>query len=206
MSEARIGRIAAVAVHEAVAARLPLRLEYYEYWLRPPRLLAGSVGVASFQAVLSFLRQEEAGIYDTVVAEAGQHAADWLFADVPVWTRLRWRWLPRGHRFNAALRLGRRLADASYSGTHGRAKWRRRQGSLEIDGSPFCSVRTPTDAPLCGFYLAALERLCEHLDLQADVHHESCRAMGASQCVLAVAPPNGRTENHPPAVPGRLLG
>lgn len=206
MTEARIGRIAALAVHEAVAARLPLRLEYYEYWLRPPRLLAGSVGVASFQAVLSFLRQEEPGTYEAIVAEAGRHAADWLFADVSFWTRLRWRWLPRGRRLLAVLRLGRRLADVSYSGTTGRAKWRRRRGRLEIDASPFCNVRTPVEAPLCGFYSAALERWSEHLGLEVLVQHEACRAMGAPQCVFAVASPHDHGEGHASTAPRRMLG
>lgn len=203
MSEARIGRLAAAALHESLAIHLPFRVEFYEHWLQPPRLRSGSVGLASFLAVVSFLRQE-AGMYDTIVRDAGRHAADWVFADVSVLTRLRWRWLPGTRRLRAAMRLVQRLNAEASPVTHCRITWQRRVGRMEIEESVFCHVRTAVATPLCGFYAAALARFCHHLDVPAHVRHDACRAMGDPCCAIALTSARhgaGASEAEPSAPP-----
>jgi hypothetical protein len=190
MSEARIGRLIAAALHESLAVHLPFRVEFYEHWLQPPRLRSGSVGLASFLAVLSFLRQEGA-VYHAVVEDAGRHAAEWVFADVPAWTRLRWRWLPQSRRRRHALRLVHRLNADSSIGTRCRVSRGNHEGHLDIDESPFCQVRSSVDAPLCGFYAAALERFCLLLEAPAGVSRQACRGMGAGACTLSLVPVDG---------------
>jgi hypothetical protein len=191
MTEARIGRLVAAALHEALRAHLPFRVEFYEHWLQPPRLRSGSVGMASFLAVLSFLRQE-GDVYHAIVADAGRYAADWSFGDVPLVTRLRWRWLSRTRRLRAALRLAHRVALESTPATRSRVGWRQRTGRLALAQSPFCNVRTPVPAPLCGFYASALARFCELLDLPAQVTCETCRGTGGASCSIVVATISGR--------------
>ena len=39
MREPRIGRLVIAALHQAIAEALPLRLEFYENWLKPLGLL-----------------------------------------------------------------------------------------------------------------------------------------------------------------------
>jgi hypothetical protein len=185
MSEARIGRIVAAALHASLAAHLPFRVEFYEHWLQPPRLRSGSVGLASFLAVLSFLRQED-DMYSTIVRDAGRHAADWVLNDVSALWRLRWRWTSRGRRPRAALRLAQHLVAESSSETRSRVRWQQSQGRLVLHDSAFCQVRANVSAPLCGFFAAALERLYERLEIAAVVAHEACRAMGAKTCDISV--------------------
>ena len=60
MGESRIGRVVVASLHQALADHLPTRLEFYESYLRPLRMRAGAVGVASFSAALSFLKHEDA--------------------------------------------------------------------------------------------------------------------------------------------------
>jgi hypothetical protein len=63
MSEPKIGRLVVASLHQAIAERLPLKLEFYENWLKPLGLLkeGRTIGVASFNAALSFLRREDPG-------------------------------------------------------------------------------------------------------------------------------------------------
>jgi hypothetical protein len=187
MSEARIGRFVAAALHESVAAHLPFRMEFYEHWLQPRRMQTGGLGVASFLAVLSFLRQEGEA-YGTVVNDAGRHAADWVLDDLSPLGRLRWQWFPWFRRSRGVLRLAQRLAAESTPDTRCRIRWERGEGRLEVEGSPFCTVRTQAAAPLCGFYLAALTRFCERLGVASSVSHGKCRAMGAPHCTITLAP------------------
>jgi predicted hydrocarbon binding protein len=206
MSEARIGRFVSAALHESVAAHLPFRVEFYEHWLQPPRLRAGTVGMASFLAVLSFLRQEGES-YSLIVEDAGRHAAEWMFLDVSALTRARWRWMPRGLRVRKAMRLARRLVTESAPRTRGRIRWQRPQATLQVDNSAFCDVRTHVAMPLCGFYTAAVTRFCELLAVGADVSTASCRAMGAPCCAISVNPALASDEGangHPST--SRILG
>ena len=61
MSEPKIGRLLVASLHQAIAESIPLRLEFYENWLKPLGLLQQGrvIGAASFSAALSFLRREE---------------------------------------------------------------------------------------------------------------------------------------------------
>ena len=87
MREPRIGRLVIAALHQAIAEALPLRLEFYENWLKPLGLLKEGkhIGPAPFSAALSFLRREDVGdvginrahrAYDmTIIVELNQAAA-----------------------------------------------------------------------------------------------------------------------------------
>ena len=116
MTEARIGRVVVASLHEALAHQVPLRLEFYETYLRPMGMRAGTIGAASFTAALSFLRREPGGAYGPVVQQAGALAAEWTFANVPALRRTLWSRFPLGVRRRWALRLTARLVD----GTHAR--------------------------------------------------------------------------------------
>ncbi len=186
MSEARIGRIVVAALHEALADHLPLRLEFYETYLRPTGMRAGTIGVASFTAALSFLRAE-GDAYEPVVRRAGGLAAEWLFASQPAPRRVVWRWLPQRLRARVAMTLAARLARLTVVGASGRLAGRRGDRRLLIAGSPFCGTRHRVDAPLCGFYAAALQRFFDLLDVGATADAVECRAAGAGTCVVRVA-------------------
>lgn len=185
MSEARIGRIVVAALHEALADHLPLRLEFYESYLRPMGMRAGTIGVAPFTAALSFLRTE-GHAYEPVVRAAGGLAGDWAFAELPAIRRALLRRLPRAWRERVAMKLAARLAGMTVRGARGRLAGRRGERSLVITGSPFCGTRQRPDAPLCGFYAAALQRFFELLDVASGADVVACRATGAEACVVRV--------------------
>lgn len=187
MNDARIGRVLAAALHESLTVRLPSRVEFYEHYLQTSRLRSASIGMAPFLAALSFLRQE-GDIYHQIVDDAGRQAAAWLYEGASAWRRRAWRILPRAGRLRVALRLVRRLASLATPLTHCRVSVRRKQGRLHIEESPFCQVRTTVEAPLCGFYSAALTRFCELLEIETCVAHEACHAMGAPACEITVLP------------------
>lgn len=204
MNDARIGRVLAAALHESLTLRLPCRVEFYEHYLQTSRLRTASIGMAPFLAALSFLRQEGDVYYD-IVTDAGQQAAAWALDGIGGWHRQTWKWLPRAARLRVALRLVRRLTAKATPLTSCRVRVRRKQGRLHLEASPFCQVRTPTDAPLCGFYAAALSHFVEMLDLDFVVQHELCRAMGDAVCEIAAVPqPIGETA--PTAEHGLRLG
>jgi hypothetical protein len=171
------------SLHQAIAETLPLRLEFYENWLKPLGLLREGrpIGAASFSAALSFLRLEEPpSIYRTVTRRAGELAAAWTFAAQP-WTRRRLvRWVPARTRLRAALRLARAVARSAYPGS--RVRFRVDPGSLEVRGSIFCQVREQASAPLCGFYAGVVERLLIEYGLSGDASLGQCRAAGAQSC------------------------
>lgn len=188
MTEARIGRIVAAAVHQALADRLPLRLEFYENWLKPMRLRAGTVGLAAFLAVLSFLREEDDHEYRPILRLAGCYAAEWSYAASSRWSRLWRRRLPHARRQRAALDLTRQLVELTSGTSRGTVHWRRGTGVLEIRGSVFCEVRTPRSEPLCDFYAGALDRYAELLGVDRVAQAESCRATGSETCRIRLAP------------------
>jgi hypothetical protein len=183
MSEARIGRVVVAALHQALGDQLPLRLEFYEHYLRPMRLREGNVGAASFLAALSFLRHED-DAWEPVMTGAGRLAADWTFASM---TRVRRGWyrrLPARWRARIALRLSRDLAADTVPGSRARVVSARGGSRLQITGSAFCDVRETSETPMCGFYGAVVERFCERLDVAGCVRWQACRAMGQPACVL----------------------
>lgn len=191
------------ALHEALADHVPLRLEFYETYLRPMGMRAGTIGVASFTAALSFLRTEGQA-YEPVVRAAGGLAAEWMFAAQPAMRRVFLRHLPHGLRVRAAMKLAARLAHMTVVSARGQLAGPRSDRRLLIAGSPFCGTRQRSDVPLCGFYAAALQRFFELLDVAATADPVECRATGAESCVLrvtTVAPVPVATSHHP----GRLL-
>lgn len=187
MSEARIGRIVVAALHEALAAHVPLRLDFYESYLRPMSIRAGRIGIASFSAALSFLRAEEDGAYDAVTRMAGRLAAEWLFLDVALIRRVMLRRAPASWRSRAALRMTAQLAAMSMQGAKGRVT-SGPERRLVVVSSPFCDTRQRTAAPRCGFYAAALERFGELLGAPVTAAIVECRSMGHAACALTLAP------------------
>ena len=77
MSEAKIGRVLASSLYQAIDELMPTRVEFYESWLTAGRIQQGELGRARVAAVLSFLRQEGA-MYDAVVRRAGRYTVDWI--------------------------------------------------------------------------------------------------------------------------------
>jgi len=84
------------------------------------------------------------------------------------------------------LRRADALVRMSYESS--RTSWRIRQGTANVSlrGSVFCSVRDRSAEPLCGYHAAAYQRMLSMFDLPASVTIESCRAAGATECVLSV--------------------
>lgn len=203
MTEARIGRVVVASLHEALAHQLPLRIEFYETYLRPMGMRAGTIGAASFQAALSFLRLEP-GAYDSVVRQAGALAAEWTFTNVPALQRAIWASLPEGVRRRRAVRLTARLVDGTMRGARGRVGGPRSSPTLAITGSPFCDLRRHADEPMCGFYAAALQRFLDILRVPSKAETVGCHAGGADACQLATVPAVP-AEDAPPHRAERML-
>jgi predicted hydrocarbon binding protein len=188
MREPRIGRLVIAALHQAIAEALPLRLEFYENWLKPLGLLneGKHIGPAPFSAALSFLRREDVGLYESITSRAGVLAADWR-ADMLRWSGRRWaRVLPESVRAQAALRAARLTSRAAYPNTRVRSRVRTREAQVEITRSAFCQVRESVDRPLCTFYAGLIRRLMAAYGLAATVRTEQCLATGSKVCVLVV--------------------
>jgi predicted hydrocarbon binding protein len=188
MREPRIGRLVIAALHQAIAEALPLRLEFYENWLKPLGLLKEGkhIGPAPFSAALSFLRREDVGLYESITDRAGVLAAEWR-ADTLRWGGKRWaRLLPEWWRARSALRAARRISRAAYPNTRVRSRVRRGSARVEITRSAFCQVRESVDRPLCSFYGGLLRRLYAAYGLAATVRLEGCLATGSKACVLVV--------------------
>jgi hypothetical protein len=187
MSEPRIGRLVVASLHQAIAETLPLRLDFYENWLKPLGLLQEGrhIGVASFAAALSFLRREEPhSLYDQVTRRAGDLAAQWTFDSLP-WARRQWlALLPGRMRARAALRMARVVARAAYPGIKTRFMLNRGHGRLEVRGSIFCQVREPVASPLCGFYAGLVGRLLEEHGIEGGVRLVQCLAAGGPACSM----------------------
>lgn len=174
-----------MALHQAIAEALPLRLEFYESYLDPRRLRTGNLGLASFGAALSFLRRD-GGAYAVVVRESGRLAADWTWETLPRYRRASWRRLPASWRARAVLRVARRLVADTVDSSRATSRVTRGVGRLVIEGSGFCDTRAVAAEPLCGFYAAAIERWCEHLSLVGRARAEECRVLGAAACVIVL--------------------
>lgn len=188
MSEARIGRLLVASLHQSIADLLPTRLEFYENWLNVSGLREGTIGLAPLNAVLSFLRAEEGAAYAAITARAGTYAAEWTFRGLPVLERRMIRMLPTALRTRAALRSARTLVRSTYPGTRLITKLKSGTATVDLRGSLFCEVRELSQAPLCGFYAAAIGRLMELFALQVDAQVVACRAAGVRRgCVLAVS-------------------
>jgi len=188
------------ALHQAIAEALPLRLEFYENWLKPLGLLKEGkhIGPAPFSAALSFLRREDVGLYESITSRAGVLAADWR-SDTLRWSGPHWaRMLPEGWRARSALRAADRISRAAYPNTRVRGRVRRREARFEITRSAFCQVRETVDRPLCTFYAGLIRRLMAEYGLAATVNLEKCLATGAKVCVLVAVWEPGETFRETP--------
>lgn len=182
MSEAKIDRLMAAAIHQAIADLLPMRLDFYESYLRPRGWREDAVNLAPVTAVLSFLRHEGPGVYDEAMSRAAAYAADWTIAAQPWRVRAAGRITPVWLRLRQLGRLAKRHFEQGYRGTKVKVTVRGRQLHLEIRGSIFCGNREPADAPHCRYYLAFVEMLLERDGLPVRGELAVCRALRADAC------------------------
>src|SRR5262245_57278212 len=185
MREAGIGRVLVASLHQGIADTLPQRLSFYESWLHAEGLRDGTIGLAPLYAVLSFLRQEGAP-YETITRSAGEYAAEWTIESMGPFERRLIRSAPAWLRPRLVLRLANRLVQDTFRS--GRLTFRLRKGvaNVELRESPFCNVREPFPNSLCGFYVAALSRLCKLFDVPSRVDVVSCRGTGQRACLMTM--------------------
>jgi hypothetical protein len=184
MSEARIDRLLAAALHQAIADLLPDRLDFYESYLRPRGWREDAVNLGPVNAVLSFLRHEDGEPYAAVMTRSAAYAATWWLARQPWPVRAGGPRLPTWLRLRQVGALAKRHFESSYRGTKVRARVRGRRLELEIRGSIFCSSREHAHEAHCGYYLAFVEALIEH---DRAAHHAAivaCRAIGGDHCLV----------------------
>jgi hypothetical protein len=186
MVDAGIGRLLIASLHQGIADIAPTRLPFYESWLTPPGLTAGRIGLAPLNAALSFLRLEGRPAYDKVMERAGRYSADWTLSEMSTMRRSMMRRCPTALRARWALRLSRNLVADTFRGSRAKVRVRRGVGILDIRASIFCEVREQAAVPLCGYYVAAVQRFLEHCGIDATVQTQQCRAAGAPACTLAV--------------------
>lgn len=186
MVDAGIGRLLVASLHQGIADVAPVRLAFYENWLKPPGLHGGKFGLGPLHAVLSFLRLEGQTAYEQIMTRAGQYTADWGHAQLSSLERATVRRLPPRLRARLALYLSRRLVRDTFRGSRASTRLCRGTGTIQIRASIFCDVRTAADWHMCVFYSAAVERFLQRCDLDSRVAINQCRASGGSQCTLTV--------------------
>lgn len=185
MTEARVGRLLAACLHQAILDTLPMRVEFYEHWLHPTGLHDGSIGLAPLTAVIGFLRTEGAD-YDRVMTTAGRLAAEWTLASMSPFRRRVLAALPRPLRTRAALRVAAGIVRDVSSASGAKVRIHRQSARLIVSTSLFCDVRDPQPSPLCGFYLGVAEEAMARVNLPAKGRVERCRAVGADACEIAL--------------------
>ena len=185
MTEARVGRLLAACLHQAILDVLPFRLEFYEHWLTSEGMRDGSIGLAPTTAVLSFLRAEGES-YQQIMTRAGQLAAEWSLMSASATSKGSILWLPGPLRTRAGLRMASSIIRDVSTATRTAVRFKRGQGQITIRGSLFCAVRDPQTAPLCGFYAAAAAATLTRLGTPAKGHIESCCAVQGDVCVVAL--------------------
>jgi predicted hydrocarbon binding protein len=185
MTEARVGRLLAACLHQAILETMPPRLEFYETWLHGEGLREGSIGRAPMTAVLGFLRTEGPE-YDRVVTRAGRLAAEWTLATLPPLQRRFVSSMPRPLRARAALRVARGIIRDISSGTRATTRVRRQTARVDVADSLFCAVRERSATPLCGFYVAVLAETLTRLGVPAQGRVERCHAVDAGSCVITL--------------------
>jgi bacteriochlorophyll 4-vinyl reductase len=185
MRDAGIGRVLVASLHEAISDVLPTRLGFYENWLNAEGLRGGTIGLGAVNAVLSFLRQEGAP-YRTITARAGEYTAEWTVETMSSFQKSILNAAPAWLRTRLLLRVGRRLVNDCFQGTHAAVKVRQRTARISVRDSIFCSVRDRVDDPLCGFYAAMYTRLFSLFNLPTTATVVACRATGEHQCALNI--------------------
>jgi hypothetical protein len=186
MTEARVGRLLAACLHQAILDTLPMRVEFYEHWLHPTGLRDGSIGLAPLTAVIGFLRTEGAADYDRVMTLAGRLAAEWTIASMsPFRRRVLAAW-PRALRTRAALRVAAGIVHDVSSASRATVRIRRQSARLIVSTSLFCEVRDPQPSPLCSFYVGVAAEAMARVNLPVQGRIERCKAMGADACEIAL--------------------
>ncbi len=183
MRDAGVGRVLVASLHQAIADLLPTRLAFYENWLNAEGLRDGTIGLAPLYAVLSFLRQEGEP-YQMITRRAGEYAAEWTVQSMPQSRRRLIRLAPAWIRGRLLLRLARELVRDCYRGSRAVARIRKGTASIDVRASIFCTVRERVEHPLCGFYAAALTRLCAMFDLHTHADVVACVGTGQPGCVV----------------------
>jgi bacteriochlorophyll 4-vinyl reductase len=198
MREPGIGRVLVASLHQAISDLMPTRLGFYENWLNAEGLREGTIGLAPLYAVLSFLRQE-GEVYQMIMTRAGEYAADWTVESIPPVRRTVIRTMPEWFRVRMILRQAAKLVHNTYQGSRAISRLRRGAGTVELRASIFCTVREPVAEPLCGFYVAAVNRLMAKFDVQARTGISTCRGTGEPACILSVAIAGARSpaSEHP---------
>jgi hypothetical protein len=186
MVDAGIGRLLVASLHQAIADIAPTRLPFYENWLTPPGIGERRVGLAPWNATLSFLRREGQPAYEEIVRRAGDYGAEWTYQELSSFRRAVVRRSPTQLRARWALSLSRRAIADTFRDAEARVRLRRGAGTLVIGTSIFCVVRETAEWPTCGYYAALVDRLLSRCDLAASVLVLACRAAGGADCRLAV--------------------
>ncbi len=194
MREAGVGRVLVASLHQAIGDVLPMRLSFYEDWLRAEGIREGTIGIAAVSAVLSFLRREGPA-YDVATRRAGEYAATWTVESMTPFRRAFVRRMPSVVRRRLAVRLARRLVRESCQSSSATSRFRRGTASVTVRSSIFCNVRESAPAPLCGFYAAAFSTLLGQFEIPVRAAIVGCRAMGGDTCTLTLA---GGDETAPP--------
>ena len=185
MTDGGVGRLLVASLHQGIADLLPSRLEFYESWLNPSGLREGRIGLAPLAAVLSFLRQEGEP-YHLVAARAGEYTAEWTVADLPPMQRAIIRGAPAALRVRLVTRVARQMVRNTFGGSEAVVRWTRDGAAVDVRGSVFCQVRDRSADPLCAFYVSALRRLLQLLNVESEVGTDQCRATGGSQCTITI--------------------
>jgi len=195
MRDAGIGRVLLASLHQAIGDVLPTRLTFYESWLHAEGLRGGTIGLAPFYAVLSFLRQE-GDAYNTITSRAGEYAAEWTVESMPGYWRAVVKGSPAWLRKRLLLRIARKLVRTSYQRSRASARIKRGLARIDVRESIFCTVREPVNHPLCGFYAAAFTRLLALFDLSHRAEVVACRGTGEPSCVVTISMSSGTREFH----------
>lgn len=185
MTEARVGRLLAACLHQAILDHLPQRIEFYEHWLHSEGLRDGNIGLSPMIAVLGFLRTEGEA-YDLVASRAGQLAAEWTVTSLSGLERRVITSLPRPFRARMALRVAGRIVRSICSASKASSRVRRRTARFAVTSSLFCDVREHQAAPLCGFYRAVAVATLAGLGVPAVGRVESCHAVSGESCLIAL--------------------
>ena len=189
MSEARIDRLLAAALHQAIADLLPDRLDFYESYLRPRGWREDAVNLGPVNAVLSFLRHEDGAPYAAVMTRSAAYAATWWLARQPWPVRAGGPRLPTWLRLRQVGTLAKRHFESSYRGTKVRVRVNGRRLELEIRGSIFCNSREQAHEPHCGYYLAFVQALVAEDSGAYDAEIAACRAIGGDHCLVRLEIP-----------------
>ena len=185
MRDAGIGRVLVASLHQGISDELPTRLSFYENWLNAEGLRGGTIGLGAVNAVLSFLRQEGSA-YRTITARAGEYTAEWTVETMSAFQRSMLNAAPAWLRTRLLLRIGRRLVNECFQGTHAAVRVRKGTARISLRDSIFCAVRDRVDHPLCGFYAAMYTRLFSLFNLPSMATVVTCRATGEHLCALKI--------------------